>query len=254
MAQLVLAFLSRVMNWHAGRNDDFKSPIVRGMGRVKSSEQARDRVLSDDELRVIWRAAENMPGPFGRCVRFLVLTATRRNEATDMRRDEVSNGDWIIPAERMKGKREHVVPLSPAAKAIIDGMPKLGPYAFTNDGRRPIRGFTKRKAMFDAAVLTELRKQDPEAEPLPRWTLHDLRRTARSLMSRAGINTDIAERCLAHVMGGVRGVYDRYAYHDEKARAFEALAALIERIVNPPADNVTLLDERRARGVSQVPG
>jgi hypothetical protein len=73
-------------------------------------------------------------------------------------------------------------------------------------------------------------------------------------MSRAGVNTDIAERCLAHVMGGVRGVYDRYAYHDEKAHAFEALAAMVNRIINPPAANVASLDERRAKGVSQVPG
>jgi integrase len=241
MAHLTLAFLSRVMNWHAGRNDDFLSPIRRGMGRIKPGEQARDRVLSDDELRAIWKAAESTPGPFGYCVRFLLLTATRRNEATDMRRDEVSNGDWIIPADRMKGKREHVVPLSPAAKAIIDDMPNLGPYVFTADGSGPIRGFTKRKAKLDDAVLAELRKQDPEAKPRPNWTLHDLRRTARSLMSRAGVNTDIAERCLAHGMGGVRGVYDRYAYRDEKALAFEKLAALIERIVNPPPNNVVPL-------------
>jgi integrase len=254
MAHLTLAFLSKVMNWHAGRDDDFLSPIRRGMGRIKPGEHARDRVLSDDELRVIWKAAENTPGPFGYCVRFLLLTATRRNEATDMRRDEVSNGDWIIPADRMKGKREHVVPLSPAAKAIIDRMPKLGPYVFTTDGRGPIRGFTKRKGQLDDAVLAELRKQDPEAKPLPNWTLHDLRRTARSLMSRAGVNADIAERCLAHVIGGVRGVYDRYAYRDEKAHAFEALAATVNRIINPPAANVASLDERRAKGVSQVPG
>jgi integrase len=70
------------------------------------------------------------------------------------------------------------------------------------------------------------------------WRLHDLRRTARSLMSRAGVDSDIAERCLAHTIGGVRGVYDRYAYHAEKKHAFEALAAQIEHIVNPPADVV----------------
>jgi integrase len=238
MAHLTLAFLSKVMNWHAGRNDDFHSPILRGMGRVKPGEQARDRVLSDDELRVIWKAAETTPGPFGHCVRFLLLTATRRNEATDMRREEVSNDNWIVPADRMKGKREHVVPLSPAAKAIIDGMPQLGRYVFTTGGKTPIAGFTHFKAKFDAAVLAERRLQDPKAEPLPNWTLHDLRRTARSLLSRAGINADIAERCLAHTIGGVRGVYDRHAYYDEKKRAFEALAALVDRIVNPLANNV----------------
>jgi integrase len=83
--------------------------------------------------------------------------------------------------------------------------------------------------------------------------VHDLRRTARSLMSRAGVPTDHAERCLGHVIGGVRGVYDKYEYLPEKRRAFEALAALIERIVNPTARNVASHDERRAKGVSQIP-
>jgi integrase len=251
MAHVALGFLSRVFNWHASRNDDFLSPIRRGMGRIKPAERARERVLSDDELRAVSRAAESTSGPFGHYVRFLLLTATRRNEAAGIRRDEVQpNGDWIAPAERMKGKREHVVPLSAAARAIIDGMPALGPLLFTTGGRWPIGNFTKFKAKFDAAVLAELRKQDPEAKPLPNWTLHDLRRTARSLMSRAGVSSDIAERCLAHIIGGVRGTYDRYAYRDEKA---QKLAAMVERIVNPRADNVTSLDERRARGVSQVP-
>jgi integrase len=78
-----------------------------------------------------------------------------------------------------------------------------------------------------------LRKLDPEAKPPPRWTTHDLRRTARSLMSRAGVDPDHAERALGHVVGGVRGVYDRHEFKEEKRRAFEALAALVERIVNP---------------------
>jgi integrase len=128
-------------------------------------------------------------------------------------------------------------------------MPQLGPHVFTTGGKTPICGFSKFKAALDAKVLAELRKQEPEAT-LPRWTLHDLRRTARSLMSRAGVNTDIAERCLAHVLGGVRGVYDRYAYYDEKKHAFEALAALVERIVNPPADNVVPM----MRAQNQEPG
>jgi integrase len=75
-----------------------------------------------------------------------------------------------------------------------------------------------------------LKRRLDEARPLPHWTLHDLRRTARSLMSRAGVNKDIGERCLAHAIGGVSGVYDRHAYLEEKKAAFEALAALIERI------------------------
>jgi len=257
MAHLVLAYLSKLMNWHASRNDDFLTPIRRGMGRIKMKETARDRILTDDELRALWRTAEATPAPYGDFVRFLLLTGTRRNETANMVRDEVlPDGNWIIPAGRMKAKQEHVLPLSAAARAILDDIPKLGPYVFTATGRGPIRNFGNFKDKLDAEMLAALRKtaaergEDPDKVQLERWTLHDLRRTARSLMSRAHVLPDIAERCLAHTIGGVRGVYDRYAYRDEKARAFDALAALIERIINPPAANVLPL----RKGVPQVPG
>jgi len=163
-----------------------------------------------------------------------------------MRRNEVLGDDWVIPQERYKTGLELVIPLSPAARDVLAAAPKIGKsgFVFTTDGAHPISGFSKFKRAFDDKVLAELRKQDPEPT-LPRWTLHDLRRTARSLMSRAGVASDHAERCLGHVIGGVRCTYDRHAYYDEKKRAFEALAALIERIVNPPADadNVVPLHE-----------
>jgi integrase len=76
------------------------------------------------------------------------------------------------------------------------------------------------------------------------WTLHDLRRTARTLMSRARVDPDHAERCLGHVIGGIRANYDVHEYEDEKAEAYRALASLIERIVDPPADNVMPLKRR----------
>lgn len=232
------------------------------MARTKPQEHARERILDDEELRAVWRTAETTEGPFGAFVRFLLLTATRRNEAAYIQRGELSNGEWIVPAERMKGKREHVVPLSPAAKAILDQIPPLGPFVFTTNGRGPIKGFGKFKAKLDAAVLAALRKvatdrgEDPNKIRLERWVLHDLRRTARSLMSRAKVSPDIAERCLAHTIGGVRGTYDRYAYLDEKRDAFEKLGKLIGTILTPPADNVASLDERRParKGVSQAPG
>jgi integrase len=99
-------------------------------------------------------------------------------------------------------------------------------------------GYSKPKARFDEAVLQVLRKENPKAEPLENWTLHDLRRTARSLMSRAGVPERHAEQCLGHVIGGVMGVYDRHRYHDEMLAAYEKLAAMIETIVNPPTNNV----------------
>jgi integrase len=88
------------------------------------------------------------------------------------------------------------------------------------------------------ADFTGWKQQLDDACGVCGWTLHDLRRTARSLMSRAGVQTDYAERCLGHVISGVRGVYDCWEYLPEKRTAYDKLAALIERIVNPPADVV----------------
>jgi integrase len=221
-AGLTFTYLSRLFNWHASRDDDFRSPIVRGMGKPKP--RARDRVLADEEIRSVWSAADRT-GVFGLYVRFLLLTATRRNEAARMVRAEVAGGVWTIPLERMKGKTEHIVPLSTVAFATLQrcGFPEYPSERpiFTIDGHKPIGGFGCLKQTFDKAV--------PLSKP---WTLHDLRRTARSLMSRAGVSADIAERCLAHVIPGVRGVYDRHAYLEEKREAFEALAALVQKIVD----------------------
>jgi integrase len=226
MADRVLAYVRKVMNWHASRSDDFRSPIVRGMARTKTKERERERVLSDDELRAVWSAAETFAGPFGRYIRFVLLTATRRNEAADMPDTELLGNDWIIPAARYKTKLDHVVPLSRAARDLLASIPRIkGVSYFFTTGSTPIRGFGKFKTAFD------------EACGVTDWTLHDLRRTARSLMSRAGVDSDHAERCLGHVIGGVRGTYDRHAYYDEKKHAFEALAGQIDRILNPQ-DNV----------------
>jgi integrase len=247
MADHVLAHLRRVMNWHASRSDDFRSPIVRGMARTRPSQRRRQRVLSDTELAAVWQAAEASGNAFGYLVQFLLLTATRRTEAAAMRRGEVSGDEWTIPQERYKTGLELVIPMSGAAQAVLVAVPKIGKsgFVFTTDGKRAIKGFSKFKREFDNKVLAVLRKRDPEAT-LPRWTLHDLRRTARSLMSRAGVPSDHAERCLGHVLPGIRGTYDRHEYLAEKRHAFSTLAALIQRIVNPPTSNVV---ELRAKEV-----
>jgi integrase len=218
MAHVTLAYLSKLMNWHAARDDDFRSPIVRGMRRVKPKERERDRILTDDELRAVWRAAEASTGPFGRMVRFILLTSARRTEASAMAWTEL-NSDWTLPAARNKTKVDLIRPLSAEARAILPAKVDGCPFVFTTDGSNPISGFGKFKEALDKAC------------GVTGWTLHDLRRTARSLMSRAGVPTDHAERCLGHVILGVRGVYDRYEYLEEKRDAFNKLAALIRRIV-----------------------
>jgi integrase len=231
MATQTLALIRKVMNWHATRSDDFLSPIVRGMARTQRSEQARERTLSDDELRKIWRTNN---GIFSAYVRFLLLTAARRNEAAQMTWAEVAKGDWTLPAARNKTGVDLVRPLSKAAQAILAALPKAGEFVWsTHGGAIPIGGFTQFKRRFDAASGTK------------GWALHDLRRSARSLMSRAGVPTDHAERCLGHVIPGVRGVYDRHAYHAEKQQAFEALAGIVERIVSGSQAGVVQLRGKR---------
>jgi integrase len=242
-ADRVLATLRKLMNWHATRDDDFTNPIVRDMARTKPKDRARDRVLTDDELRVIWRVAEEHQGPYDRMLQFILLTATRLREASNMNRSELSGTDWIIPAARYKTKLDHLVPLSVQARALLFSVPVVGEgdWVFTTSGDVPIAGFSKGKRQFDARVLAELQKHDPKAEPLPHWTPHDLRRTARTLLSRTKVVTpDHAERCLGHVIGGIRENYDKYEYREEKAAAFEALAAQIERIVDPQENVVAL--------------
>jgi integrase len=228
MADRTLSIVRKIMNWHASRSDEFRSPIVRGMARTKPKERARERTLLDDELRAIWAAASEARGPFGHYVQFLLLTATRRNEAARLRRSEIAGSEWTIPGARYKTGKDQIVPLSQAAQAVLAKLPLEGFVFTTTGGEKPITAFWKFKEDFDKTV------------PLPRWTLHDLRRTARSLMSRAGVPTDHAERCLGHVIGGVRGVYDRHEYLEEKRQGFEALASLVERIVNPQPNIVPL--------------
>ena len=80
---------------------------------------------------------------------------------------------------------------------------------------------------------------------IPHWTLHDLRRTAKTLMVRAGVRPDISERVLGHAIVGVEGTYDRHSYADEKRDALEKLAAMIERILDPLPSTVTRLAEHR---------
>jgi integrase len=229
MADRTLAVVRRIMNWHALRSDDFRSPIVRGMGRVNPKKRARVHILIDEELRAVWRAAEASTGPFGRLVRFILLTGARRTEAAAMAWIELG-GEWTLPGARNKTKADLIRPLSAEARAVLPAKVDGCDYVFTTDGAKPLSGFTKFKLAFD------------KASGVTGWTLHDLRRTARSLMSRAGVPADHVERCLGHIMPGVHDVYDQYEYIEEKRDAFNKLAALIMEIINPtlrsPNENV----------------
>jgi integrase len=254
MADLVLAYVRKAFNWYEvnGHDDDFTSPVVRGMARLKPSDRERERVLSDDEIRDLWAAldATAEPACFPAYVKTLLLTATRRNEAADMSVTEIDGDVWTIPAARYKTKREHVIPLSADAAELIRTATPAKPgknahFIFsTTNGAKAFAGFSKAKRGLDEAIAA-IRERDGR-EPMENWTLHDLRRTARTLLARAGVRDDIAERCLGHVIKGVEKVYNRHAYLDEKRAAFEALASMVSRILNPTA-NVEELATRRGK-------
>jgi len=220
MADQILATLRRICNWHAIRDDQFRTPFVRGMARRKPEERERDRILTDDELRAVWKTAEVFPSPWGQFVRFLVLTACRRTEASAMTWAEILGDEWTIPKERYKTGAEVTLPLSKAARKILAEIPRIKDceYVFTTDARAPISGFSTFKLKFDIACGVK------------DWRIHDLRRSARSCLSRAGANSDIAERCMGHALPGIRGTYDKHHYIPEMRVAFEALAAQIECI------------------------
>lgn len=113
------------------------------------------------------------------------------------------------------------MPLSNAARKILESIPRINncEYVFTTDGQRAISGFSTFKLKFDIACGVK------------DWRIHDLRRSARSLLSRAGVNSDIAERCLGHTIGGIRGTYDKHHYIPEMRAAFEALAKEIDAVL-----------------------
>lgn len=221
-ADLCLSDISCVLKFHALRDDEYRLPLVPGMKRTNAKDSARDRILTDAEIKAVWDTGNAF-------ARFLLLTAARRNEAATMRWDELSGNDWTLPASRNKTKVDLVRPLSKAAMAVLPR--REGEFVFGNPPDRPLRSFSLLKVRLD------------KASGVTGWRLYDLRRTARSLMSRAGVLSDHAARCLGHVIGGVRGTYDRHEYHAEKAHALETLAHQISLITNPPKDNVRQLKQ-----------
>jgi integrase len=238
MADMVLAFVRSLSNWFASRSDDYASPFVRGMARHQNG--ARDRVLDDDELRTIWKQAE-ANGQFGAIIRLLLLTGQRREKVATIKWADVADGVWTVAtAEREKGNAGSLA-LPAQALAIIEAQPRLGknPYVFAGRGDG-CYNISQSKGPFDAKL-----------PKMPRWTLHDLRRTSRSLLSRCGVRPDIAERVLGHkqVGGAIAAIYDRHGYDAEKAAALTKLAALIESVVNPRDNVLPISRPKRPRNV-----
>src|SRR5262249_44958315 len=150
-ADSALATIRAMANWYATRHDDYVSPVVCGMRRTSSKETARDRILSDDEIRLVWNAVE---GTFADLVKTLLLTAQRRRKVATMKWDDVSvDGVWHVANgnKREKGTGGALT-LPPMALDIIRARPRLGdnPYVFPGPATRPFASFAYGKARLDA--------------------------------------------------------------------------------------------------------
>ena len=262
VSRLTYAALRSLFGWCVERDLIIASPCDRLTAPPRP--EARDRVLTDEELGVVWKAAERLGYPFGPAIQLLMLTGQRRAEVGDMKWEELDleSGQWRIPKERTKNGKAHEVDLSPQALAILRKLHRTGPFVFP--GRRAparktsapppdapggIRGFSASKRKLDE--LAEQVRKDLKLNPGLEWRIHDLRRTAATGMAGLGFPPHVIERVLNHISGsqsGLVGVYQRHEYRPERKAALVAwgdhLAGLIAdkpAAETPPAFNVIQL-------------
>jgi integrase len=227
---------------------------------VPAEEVARDRVLNDDELALVWAASETLSPPFRALVKLLILTGQRRGEVAGMRWSELAlDGDaphWTLPADRTKNGRVHDVPLSPEAVAVISACPRIvgNDFVLSTGPKAAPSGFGKVKERLDTHITKAMVQGNggEGAAALAPWTLHDLRRTVATGLQRLGVRLEVTEAVLNHVSGtrtGIVGVYQRHQWTDEKRAALAAWAQHVSAIVTPAeaAANVASLAAERLR-------
>jgi integrase len=244
----VFAVLRRLFRWAVARGDLDRSPLE-GV-ETPPAVQARDRVLSDDELRRVWITAGTVHRVFGDVVRMLTATGQRREEVTGLDWTELDRAAalWSLPGARSKNKEGHRVPLNALAVGVLDGVargtkwPRSGPVFTTSTGGR-YTAHSRGKGHLDAALAKD------DGGPLPAWRLHDLRRTLATGLQRLGVRFEVTEAVLNHVGGaraGVAGVYQRHGWGDEKRAALDAWGQHVAGLLDPIENNVIPLAARRA--------
>jgi integrase len=224
-ARNVCAQLSAFYTWALPRLDRLDSNPCRDAGRPPAPK-ARDRVLSDRELAVLWDALGNEHEPWTSAIRLLILTGQRRNEVYSAEWVEFDTKQriWTIPAARAKNGKTHIVPLSDFALNIIEKLERTGTssklFPAKSSPHNGASGFSKVQARLRSAVEKKLGNVDE-------WRLHDLRRTVATGLQRIGVRLEVTEAVLNHVSGsqaGIVGVYQRYNFSSEKRSALDAWA------------------------------
>ncbi|MEI6641923.1 MAG: integrase arm-type DNA-binding domain-containing protein [Novosphingobium sp.] len=240
-ASNLFAVLRRMFSWAVEQEDIDRSPIE-GM-KPPPLPPSRDRVLSDDELALVWRGTDELGYPFGPLVRLLILTGARREEVAAMEWSELDRtaGTWSLPACRAKNAQAAENALSGAALTVLDGLaerigvsgrwPRKG-FVFSTTGETSVSGYSRAKRRLDKIVI-DLASEDEMTPPEP-WRLHDLRRTLATGLQRLGVRLEVTEAVLNHISGsrsGIVGIYQRHNWKDEKRAALEAWATHVDRVL-----------------------
>jgi integrase len=258
----VLAYLKTFFVWAVDQELIEASPAA--AVKRPSKEVKRDRVLTDWEIRAIWKACGEL-GAFGHAFRFMLATGQRRSEVGEMTWNEIERGKriWALSRERTKADRAHEIPLSDLAMSIIDECPKIGSFVFST-GRSgaakagepaspvAISGWSKAKAALDKSALEKARViaiEQGERPPntVEEWHLHDLRRTAATHMARIGIDRVVIAKVLNHAESDITAIYDRHRYDHEKRRALDLWGERLKVIVDgAESENVVQIATTRA--------
>jgi len=207
--------------WCEAREEDFASP-TRSI-RKPAKEKSRERVLDDAELKLTWEAADAAGGASGALVKLLLLTGARRNEMTELARDEIAADTIELPGERTKNGLPHTIPITPMIRRVLNALPSTGKFVL-NGADRPFGDHSGAKG-----------KVTPAIRP---WTLHDLRRSFASGLQRLGVAPHIVELALNHRSGtfsGVAGIYQRHRYAKEVREAFELWSQHVEALISKKA-------------------
>lgn len=216
-ANRTLAALRKLFNWSIERGILEANPaaIVKPPAPAKS----RDRVLTDDELIAVWRAADGLGWPFGPAIKLLALTGARREEIGALRWSEIDTDEAVIRlgADRSKTGEPRTIPLSASALEIIEALPRINrsDLVFTTTGATPVSGWSKAKRTID------------EGSGVTDWRIHDLRRTIATGLQRLAQRLEVIEAVLGHTSGsraGIVGAYQRHAFEPEKRTALDAWA------------------------------
>jgi len=248
------ALIRRLFNWSIGTDDhglQFNPCDRLSASDLIGQREARDRILSDSELRALWKATERLNYPVGPLYRLLALTGLRLGEVCGAHWSEfnLDGKVWTIPAARMKktkaGAKPFMVPLTEAMLDVLNELPRFdtGQFLFSFDvGKRPLRSnyFSDVKERLDALMLEQMQAADPKAKLLP-FVNHDIRRSVRTHLSALRISEEVREAVLAHVRPGIKGIYDRHQYLDEKREALTLWNARLRSIVEPAPANVVAL-------------